>query len=46
MKVLVTGGTGFTGHNLSKTLLAEGVGVRLILGRTRKLPSTLVLSWG
>lgn len=31
MKVLVTGGTGFTGHNLSKRLLREGHQVRLLV---------------
>lgn len=31
MKVLVTGGTGFTGHNLSQKLLEEGHSVRLLV---------------
>lgn len=31
MKVLVTGGTGFTGHNLSKKLLETGHEVRLLV---------------
>ncbi|KJR96419.1 MAG: hypothetical protein VR65_28240 [Desulfobulbaceae bacterium BRH_c16a] len=31
MKILVTGGTGFTGHNLSKRLLQEGHQVRLLV---------------
>jgi nucleoside-diphosphate-sugar epimerase len=31
MKVLVTGGTGFTGHNLSKKLLEDGHEVRLLV---------------
>jgi nucleoside-diphosphate-sugar epimerase len=37
MKVLVTGGTGFTGHNLSKTLLAEGVAVRLLVRSSKRV---------
>jgi nucleoside-diphosphate-sugar epimerase len=35
MKVLVTGGTGFTGHNLSKRLLQDGHQVRLLV-RSKK----------
>ena len=36
MKILVTGGTGFTGHNLSKRLLKDGHQVRLLVrNRTR-----------
>jgi len=31
MKILVTGGTGFTGHNLSKKLLQDGHQVRLLV---------------
>ena len=31
MKILVTGGTGFTGHNLSKRLLRDGHQVRLLV---------------
>ncbi|EKD34411.1 MAG: hypothetical protein ACD_75C02353G0001, partial [uncultured bacterium] len=31
MKILVTGGTGFTGHNLSKRLLQDGHQVRLLV---------------
>lgn len=31
MKVLVTGGTGFTGHNLSQKLLEDGHDVRLLV---------------
>jgi dihydroflavonol-4-reductase len=31
MKILVTGATGFTGHNLSKRLLADGHQVRLLV---------------
>ena len=31
MKILVTGGTGFTGHNLSKKLLKDGHQVRLLV---------------
>ena len=37
MNVLVTGGTGFTGHNLSATLLAQGVGVRLLVRSRRRV---------
>ncbi|MBU1567919.1 MAG: NAD-dependent epimerase/dehydratase family protein [Proteobacteria bacterium] len=35
MKILVTGGTGFTGHNLSKRLLQDGYQVRLLV-RSKK----------
>jgi nucleoside-diphosphate-sugar epimerase len=35
MKILVTGGTGFTGHNLSKRLLQDGHQVRLLV-RSKK----------
>ncbi len=35
MKILVTGGTGFTGHNLSKRLLEDGHQVRLLV-RSKK----------
>ena len=35
MKILVTGGTGFTGHNLSKRLLQNGHYVRLLV-RSKK----------
>lgn len=35
MKILVTGGTGFTGHNLSKRLLEDGHHVRLLV-RSKK----------
>ena len=31
MKILVTGGTGFTGHNLSKKLIDDGHDVRLLV---------------
>lgn len=37
MKVLVTGGTGFTGHHLSQTLLKEGVGVRLLVRSAKRV---------
>ena len=37
MKVLVTGGTGFTGHNLSKKLLEDGHDVRLLVRSTKRV---------
>lgn len=45
MKVLVTGGSGFTGHNLSKRLLSEGHEVRLLVrssSRVALAPSDLL----
>lgn len=37
MKVLVTGATGFTGHNLSKKLLADGHDVRVLVRSSSRL---------
>jgi len=37
MKVLVTGGTGFTGHNLSDTLLRQGNVVRLLVRSAKRV---------
>lgn len=37
MKILVTGGTGFTGHNLSKRLLQDGHQVRLLVRSRSRL---------
>lgn len=37
MKILVTGGTGFTGHNLSKKLLQDGHEVRLLVRSKRRV---------
>ncbi|MDK9708144.1 MAG: NAD-dependent epimerase/dehydratase family protein [Desulforhopalus sp.] len=37
MKILVTGGTGFTGHNLSKRLLQDGHQVRLLVRNTARV---------
>ena len=37
MKVLVTGGTGFTGHNLSKKLLERGHEVRLLVRSSKRV---------
>ncbi len=37
MKILVTGGTGFTGHNLSQRLLQDGHQVRLLVRSKKRL---------
>ncbi|MFH0782043.1 MAG: NAD-dependent epimerase/dehydratase family protein [Pseudomonadota bacterium] len=37
MKILVTGGTGFTGHNLSKRLLEDGHQVRLLVRSMKRV---------
>jgi len=37
MKILVTGGTGFTGHNLSKQLLQDGHHVRLLVRNKKRV---------